>query len=284
MTVHMKLRATLDLPIEAESITPSSFARRSLHEIRDMPVIQGNSIHHLSEFFDIDGTAGPTAKETEILLSGNLNQVKMIGKGMDGGRIKIEGNAGMHLGANMKSGRIHVIGSVGSWTAAEMAGGNIQIEGDADHNLCSAYRGSKTGMTGGRVYVKGNVASELASHMCRGFIVIGGDIGPLAAARMMGGTIILCGNVDERIGVEATRGLIICIGTVKSILPTYRLNDTANNEFIGYYLRYLKSKRPDFLDDNISTKEQWTKFIGDFSEDNPRLEIFLQTKTNKHMS
>jgi formylmethanofuran dehydrogenase subunit C len=187
VVITLTLTHLPDIPVEAETITPSDFVGKSMSAIGKLPIHQGNKSLSLDEFFEIDGTPGSTVEDMEILLVGDLRRVKMIGRRMNGGYVTIRGSAGMYLGAEMVAGRIHVTGSVGSWTAAEMQGGNIQIEGDAGDYLCSGYRGSPDGMKGGRVYVVGNVGRDMASHMRRGFIAVKGNVGENAAARMKGG-------------------------------------------------------------------------------------------------
>lgn len=283
MTVYLKLTKEPDIPLEADTITPTHFAGKSAAEIGKLPVQQGNQTLELANFFKISGDAGSTADETEIEVSGSLLKVKMIGKGMNGGKITVEGDVGMYLGAEMIAGRIHVKGSVGSWAAAEMEGGNIQIEGDAGDYLCAGYRGSPDGMKGGRVYVAGNVGREMASHMRKGFIAVKGNVDTHAGVRMKGGTIIIAGDIAERIGVEATKGMIFCLGKVDSLLPTYKFSGSSEREFTNYYLQYLKSRRPDFLSEDIDFTEKWAKFMGDFAEGDPKIEIYLRAATNQHL-
>ena len=283
MTVYLKLTKEPDIPIEADTITPTHFAGKSVAKIGKLPILQGNQTLELATFFSVEGEAGPTPEETEIIISGDLQRVKMIGKGMNGGKITVDGNAGMYLGAEMIAGRIHVKGSVGAWTAAEMEGGNIQIEGDAADYLCSGYRGSADGMKGGRVYVAGNVGREMASHLRKGFIAVKGNVGELSAVRMMGGTIIVVGDMAERVGVEATKGMIFCLGKMDSLLPTYKFSGSSEREFTNYYLKYLKSRRPDFLNSDISFKEKWVKFMGDLAEGDPKQEIYVRARNNQHL-
>lgn len=283
MPVTMSLKEELDLPVEAEIITPGNMVGRTLADIRMLEVFQGNQTYPLKEFFTIKGRAGRTVDKTQLVLQGDLRKVKRIGQGMNGGRIIIEESAGMYLGAEMTAGRIHVKGSVGSWAAAEMKGGNIQIEGDAGDYLCAGYRGSWDGMTGGRVYVGGSVGREMASHMRRGFIAVRGSVGPPAAVRMMGGTIMVVGNMGNRIGVQATRGMILCLGRMDSILPTYKFSGSSEREFISYYLRYLRSRRPDFLREELETTERWMKFLGDFAEADTWSEIYVRESANTHL-
>lgn len=283
MTVVLTLKKPLDIPIEAEVITPNHFANKTIIGIGDLPVHQGNEIFPLKDCFKIEGRSGKAAVDTEIIVRGDLHKVKMIGKSMNGGKISIDGNAGMYLGAEMIAGRIHVKGSVDDWAAAEMKGGNIQIEGNAGYYLCAGYRGSKNGMQGGRVYVAGDVKGEMASHMRRGFIAIKGNVGASCAARMLGGTIIVVGDMESRAGLQATRGMIICLGRIESILPTYKFSGSSEREFVSYYLRYLKSRRPDFLDENIDVNIKWMKFIGDFAETSPNAEIYVLPSKNESL-
>ncbi len=283
MTVRLNLTQELDLPIEADTITPSHFAGKSLADIKKLPVIQGNQTLQISDFFEVSGETGDSPDATEIHVSGDLRKVKMIGKGMNGGRITVEGDVGMYLGAEMIAGRIHVKGSVGAWAAAEMQGGNIQIEGDAGDRLCAGYRGSIEGMSGGRVYVAGNVGREMASHMRKGFIAVRGNVDELAASKMKGGTIIVCGNVAERIGVSATKGMVFVLGRLESLMPTYLFSGVSEREFTNYYLRYLRSRRPDFLKEPVPVTEKWTKFMGDLAEGTPKQEIYVRTAQNGHL-
>jgi formylmethanofuran dehydrogenase subunit C len=283
MTVILSLREAPDIPLEADTITPTHFAGKSAKEIGEIPVQKGNEVLKLKDFFDISGESGPTPDETEIMVKGDLKKVKMIGKGMNGGRITVEGDTGMYLGAEMIAGRIHVKGSVGPWAAAEMEGGNIQIEGDAADYLCAGYRGSTDGMKGGRVYVAGNVGREMAAHMRKGFIAVKGNVGPQSAIRMMGGTIIVVGDMAERVGVQATKGMIFCLGKLDSLFPTYKFSGSSEREFINYYLRYLKDRRPDFLSEDVDASEKWVKYMGDFAEASPGEEIFIRAAKNQHL-
>ena len=283
MTVILSLREVPDLPLEADTITPTHFAGKSVKDIGEIHVQQGNEVLTLKDFFDISGESGPTPDETEILVKGDLTKVKMIGKGMNGGRITVEGDTGMYLGAEMIAGRIHVKGSVGPWAAAEMEGGNIQIEGDAGDYLCAGYRGTPEGMKGGRVYVAGDVGREMAAHMRKGFIAVKGNVGPQSAIRMMGGTIIVVGDLAERVGVQATKGMIFCLGKLDSLFPTYKFSGSSEREFINYYLRYLKDRRPDFLAEDIDSSEKWVKYMGDFAEASPGEEIFIRASKNEHL-
>ena len=283
MTVLLTLKQVPDIPIEADMITPTAFAGKTLEQIGKLEVMQGRDTCNLQDFFDIKGEPADSAEETVISLSGDLRKVKFIGKGMNGGIINIEGDAGMHLGAEMIAGRITVSGSVDAWACAEMKGGNVQIEGDAGDYLCAGYRGTPDGMTGGRVYVAGNIGNEMALHMRKGFIAVKGNVGDMAAVRMRGGTIIVCGELGPRACIEAAKGMVFALGKVNSLPPTYKYSGTSEREFTGYYIRYLKSRRPDFLQSDILYSEKWLKFVGDFAEAESKMEIYTRMVLNSHL-
>ena len=138
-------------------------------------------------------------------------------------------------------------------------------------------------MRGGRVYVAGDVGVEMAAHMRRGFLAVKGNVGSPCAVRMMGGTIMVAGNMGERTGVQAIRGMIICLGTLQSVFPTYKFSGSSESEVVNYYLRYLKSRRPDFIEEHIDVTERWMKFMGDFAEVRTNEEIFVRASKNGHL-
>ncbi len=283
MTVSIALKQIPDIPIEADMITPTAFAGKTLEQIGKLEVIQGRHTCELKDFFEIKGNPAESAEETVIALNGDLRKVKLIGKGMNGGIINIEGDVGMHLGAEMIAGRITVSGSVDAWAGAEMSGGNIQIEGNAGDYLCAGYRGSPDGMKGGRVYVAGNVGCEMALHMRKGFIAVKGDVAEMAATRMRGGSIMVCGELGPRACVEASKGMVFALGKINSLLPTFKYSGTSEREFTGYYVRYLKARRPDFIRSEILHSEKWVKFVGDLAEVESKMEIYARLVLNSHL-
>src|SRR5262245_7910311 len=103
ITLTLKRQPTV--PIEAENISPDVLAPLSQAELAALTVYHGKRQVRLDEYFDVDGE-----KSDEIEIHGDAAKVKWIGRGMTRGRIKVVGNAGMHLGAHMKGGVIEVTG------------------------------------------------------------------------------------------------------------------------------------------------------------------------------
>ncbi|KAB3544677.1 MAG: formylmethanofuran dehydrogenase subunit C, partial [ANME-2 cluster archaeon] len=96
--VTLTPKGEIGIMVEAEAITPDTFAKKSANEIKDLRVWQGPKERPLSEFFDVKGEGGETPEETSIVIGGDVPRVKRIGNSMTAGKITINGSAGMHVG------------------------------------------------------------------------------------------------------------------------------------------------------------------------------------------
>ncbi len=99
--ISLALKSTVTVPVEAEMITPQAFQGKRVAEIEALPVLHGNAMARLGDFFQVSGDA-----DDALRLAGDCSRVKYVGKGMTDGRIEIDGDAGMHLGAEMRGGEI----------------------------------------------------------------------------------------------------------------------------------------------------------------------------------
>ncbi|HEX9261374.1 MAG TPA: formylmethanofuran dehydrogenase subunit C, partial [Candidatus Bathyarchaeia archaeon] len=133
-------------PINADCITPEVFEGKTVAEISELPVYEGNKQRKLGDLFTVK--EDPTGTSS-IIINGDAGEVRRIGTGMKRGEIVVNGNAGMHLGEKMSGGKITVNGDAAGWTGSDMKGGLIEIHGNATDYLASPYRGSTTGMRGG---------------------------------------------------------------------------------------------------------------------------------------
>src|SRR5665811_784796 len=77
----------IDIKLEAEVITPDSFAGKSADEIGNLSVWQGPETYPLSEFFEVKGSGGSSAAETLIRIKDDVFRVKRIGEGMSAGTV-----------------------------------------------------------------------------------------------------------------------------------------------------------------------------------------------------
>jgi formylmethanofuran dehydrogenase subunit C len=233
----LKYRGTTTIPLEAECITPVHFAGLAVTEFARLPLQHGNTQVPLGEFFEVAGDAS----DREVVVEGDCSRVKWLGAAMASGRLRIEGNVGMHLGSEMTGGLIEVRGNAGDWVGAEMRGGRIHVQGDAGHLVGAGYRGSLKGMRGGVILVDGKAGNEVGATMRRGLIAIGGDVGDFAGVSMIAGSVFLFGGAGIRLGAGMKRGTIATFGPRPQLLPTFRFDCVYRPVFLRLYPRQLRA-------------------------------------------
>lgn len=253
-------------PVEAEVITPDTFAGKSLQEIANLPLWEGKIKRKLGDFFEVTGENSEKPEGLKIVIEGDASRIKYIGAKMTAGEIIVKGNVDMHTGDEMRGGRIVIEGNAESFTALSMRGGEIIIKGSVKNYLGSAPRGEWRGMRGGRIIVEGNAGKEIGSWMMGGFIRVKGNIGPFAGIHMKSGIIIIEGNADARIGAEMTGGTIIVFGRVEEILPGFYYKETVESVNVN----------------GESIKGPFLKFVGDLAE-NGEGNLFLASDKNQHL-
>jgi formylmethanofuran dehydrogenase subunit C len=231
--VVLRPKGSIDIMVEAEVINPDIFAGKTTSEIEQLIVWQGAKQLPLSDFFDVDGSAGNKAADTKIIVKGDVPRVKHIGHGMSAGEIVIEGSAGMHVGSEMIGGSILVKGHAGSWAGMEIKGGTLHITGNAGDHVGCAYRGSWRGMFGGRILIDGNARSQLGGGMSGGEIHVGGNVENFAGIRMSNGLILVKGDAIRGVGAEMSGGTCVVCGTIKQFSPGYEYVGTEKNPKVG---------------------------------------------------
>jgi formylmethanofuran dehydrogenase subunit C len=222
------------VPLEAEVVSPDRLAGLRHDEVRALPVYLGKRTLQLDHFFAIEGDGGD-----ELEVRGDLGRVKWIGRRMTRGRIRIVGNAGMHLGAQMKGGAIEVTGNASDWVGAEMTGGQIHIRGNAGGQVGAAYRGSLWGMNRGTILIDGSAGIEVGMRMKRGIIVVRGPVRDFAGLQMKGGTIVLMGGAEIRTGAWMVRGTIVSLVPLR-LMPTFAYATTYQPTFLRLFSRHLR--------------------------------------------
>lgn len=253
LTITLKELNTV--PIEAEALSPDVLAPLKNDAIRALPVMLGKRRLRLDELFTVEGDGGD-----EVELRGDLIKVKWIGREMSRGRIRIVGNAGMHLGAHMKGGAIEVTGNATDWVGGEMSGGTIHVRGNAGGQLGCAYRGSVSGMSGGSIFVEGSAGIELGMRMKRGLIAVRGPVRDFAGLQMKGGTIVLMSGGELRTGAWMQRGTIISMKPVR-LLPTFAFACTHVPSFMGIYAKHLDPLG--FTLPHRASEGTYKRYIGD---------------------
>ncbi|MBI4586980.1 MAG: formylmethanofuran dehydrogenase subunit C [Planctomycetes bacterium] len=231
--ITLTLKEQPRVPLEAEAISPDVMAKLRHDEIRAVPMFLGKRQRRLDDFFEVEGEASE-----DLEIRGDVGKVKWIGRGMTRGRIRVAGNAGMHLGAYMKGGTIDVSGNAADWVGGEMSGGLIRIGGNAGGQVGAAYRGSLTGMQGGTILIEGSAGLEVGMRMKRGIIAVKGSVRDFPGLQMKGGTIIL-GGAELRTGAWMIRGTILSLRPIP-LLPTFAYNCNYNPSFLRLYAKHLQ--------------------------------------------
>jgi formylmethanofuran dehydrogenase subunit C len=229
----LTLKEPTAVPLETECLSPDVIAPLALADIRGLPVFLGKRQHRLDDHFAVEGDGSD-----EVEIHGDATKVKWIGRGMTRGRMRVVGNAGMHLGAYMTGGIIEVAGNASDWVGGEMCGGMIRIKGNAGGQLGCAYRGSMSGMSGGTILVEGTAGIELGMRMKRGLIAVRGLVRDFAGLQMKGGTIVLMSGAELRTGAWIQRGTIISLKPLK-LLPTFAYASDYNPTFLRLYAKHL---------------------------------------------
>jgi formylmethanofuran dehydrogenase subunit C len=234
-TTILRLKDSVTLPVEAESISPDRFAGLCQEDVSTLPILYGRRQLTIGDLFAVEG-----GEAGEIIVEGDLRHVKYIGQGMSQGRITVHGDTGMHLGAEMRGGEIIVHGNVDAWAGAQMSGGVIRVHGNAGPMLGAAYAGETRGMRGGVIIVEGDAGPRAGERMRRGLIAVQGDVGEFAGVRMIAGSLFVFGTLGARAGAGMKRGTIVALGGMADgLLPTFHYACAYCPTFLRFYLRRL---------------------------------------------
>jgi formylmethanofuran dehydrogenase subunit C len=237
-----------EAPVQAACINPEVFQGKTLEQIANLPVTEGNAQLTLCDLFKIEETPDGTSN---ITIDGDAERVKRVGQGMKTGEITINGNVGMHTGEKMVGGKITVNGNSGGWTGSQMRGGIIEVHGDGGDYLASPYRGSETGMRGGLIVVDGNIGTDCACYMHGGVIKVKGGAGRFLGYHMSNGAIYVEKECAYRLAPCMTGGKIIIAGTVEEVMPSFTVDGTKG-----------KVK----VDAELTAKGTFYVFLGDLAE------------------
>ncbi|MEI7701802.1 MAG: formylmethanofuran dehydrogenase subunit C [Planctomycetia bacterium] len=238
MTITFYYHGKTSVPVEIEGLTPDWAVDKTLSEIEQFEIFEGNRRIPLGEMFRVTGSPG----DRNMVFEGDLAGVHWIGSHMASGTVRVVGHAGRHVGSQMKGGQLTVEGNAGGWVGAEMKRGRIHIHGNAGHLVGAAYRGASRGMTGGTILVDGNAGNETGLTMRRGMIAIGGNCGDLAGFNMIAGSILIFGECGIRPGAGMRRGTIGILGpNPPQLLPSFRYSSTLKPQILSVMLRFLRS-------------------------------------------
>lgn len=261
MPLSIAIRTPSSIPLEVDSIRLDAVRSSSADDVARTLIQRGNEQLPLGDFFDVSGSA---ADDETIVWSGDCAKVKLIGAGLGGGTVVVEGDAGMHLGAEMTGGRIEVRGNAADWVGAEMRGGVIHVRGNTGHLVGAVYRGGRRGMTGGTILVDGDAGNEIGHTMRRGVIAVAGRTGDATGFNMIAGTVIAGGETGIRPGAGMRRGTLVFTGDTPDVLPTFKDAGLQRPTFLRFYLLRLRELGFPVADELLEA--DFRRYDGDFLE------------------
>jgi formylmethanofuran dehydrogenase subunit C len=254
--VTLALRQALDSSIEVDGLTPDRLVHLSGQEIARLPVWRGGERLAVGDVFDVRGSRAPS-----LVVEGAGPYVHGLGRGMAGGDLLIDGDAGHFTGAGMSGGVIIVKGSVGDDGAAGMSGGAFEVTGQCGDRLGAARPGESRGMTGGEIIVRGHAGRQVAAGCRRGLVVVGGNVGAGAAQRMIAGSLFVFGAVAGGAGQFNKRGSLVAFGDI-DIPASYRYACAYRPPHIRVTLMYL-ARRHSMAVDPRHVNGVFRRFCGD---------------------
>ncbi len=257
--LRLVLKNPLQVPLDAESLSPSALCNRTVKEIGEIPLRYGRRPAKLRDFFEIEGEPSD-----HLVMEGDLSKIRHLASHMDGGLLEVYGHGGMHLGAHMRAGTIQVHGCVGDWLGAEMRGGAIHVTQDAGNQVGGAYRGNRIGMNNGLIYVGRDAGTEVGLKMRRGTIVVAGRCGDFAGLHMKGGTIVIQQASSSRLGVWMRRGTIMCLAPITAP-PSFSVSGPYLSAFLHVFAGFLRSEGVPLA--SCALEQVFVRHVGDPSID-----------------
>ncbi|HHH44951.1 MAG TPA: formylmethanofuran dehydrogenase subunit C [Gammaproteobacteria bacterium] len=255
----LTLREQPGCSLDMSLLSPHRLAGLEKAAVGALPLSGGNRRQRLSDLFDISGEDAQ-----ELVIVNSSKRLLGIGTGMTSGTIRIEGDAGDHLGENMHGGFIEVTGNAGHWTGSGMREGMILIAGDCGDFAGGALPGNRHGMRGGTLLVRGNSGDRTGDHLRRGCILVEGNSGAFCGSRMVAGTIAVLGQVGPRAGFAMQRGTLLLSETPEQLPPT--LNDCGEHElgFLSLLMDSFAALSTRFADSGNS-KNRVRRYVGDLA-------------------
>ncbi|MGP3667920.1 MAG: formylmethanofuran dehydrogenase subunit C [Candidatus Bathyarchaeota archaeon] len=225
--VVLKPKFAFNVPVEMFNVSPDAFSGRTIKEVGELKVYEGNREKKLSDLFEVEGESGEKTEDLVIIIKGDVSKARRLGKSMTAGKIVVEGNAGHMLGYGMKGGVITVHGNAGLWIGCKMKDGIVEVFGNVEDNVGGSLRGEKPGkgMSGGTIIIHGNAGAEVGRGMKGGLIVVDGDVGPLVGVDMVGGNIVVKGNCEGKAGARMKGGRVVICGSIPEILSSFYIEE-----------------------------------------------------------
>jgi len=197
-------------------LTPQKLAGLGTGEIEKIELDGERDRFKVGDCFKVEGNDPET-----IVFEAGSKRLDGIGTEMDGGSIRVAGDAGALLGRRMTGGSIVVEGSVGPYAGSQMQNGRVEILGDAGDLAGGPMAGEMRGMSGGTLIIRRRAGERLGDRMRRGLVAVLGGCGDYAGCRMIAGTIVVAGEAGRLPGYLMRRGSILLDRPPQELSPTF---------------------------------------------------------------
>jgi formylmethanofuran dehydrogenase subunit C len=212
----LSLRHRPDQRLDLSPLVPHLLAGKTVADIERTTV--NTTRHHLAVGDVFRVRAGDPR---QVRIEDACDRLDLVGHGMTGGEIIIDGDVGIKAGRSMSGGRLIIHGNAGPWAASRMTAGYLEITGAAGDRLGGPLPGEIAGMRGGVVMVRGDVGERAGDRMRRGSIIVEGNAGSHVGSRMLAGTLIVRRTAGPMPGYLMRRGTIVLGTTGMPLSPTF---------------------------------------------------------------
>lgn len=264
MSVTLRQIRSPDQRIDLSGLLPGRLCGMAVADIGRLPLYLGRRRYPLAELFSVELADGEA--DTLVVVPGN-GHIDHIGTALDGGHIRVEGDAGDFTGSAMRGGSIAVRGNIRDQGGAGMRAGMLTIGGDAGDRLGAPNAGETRGQQGGVIHVRGSVGACAGERMRRGLLLIEGDAGARAAYRMIAGTLYVAGQVGELAGYGMRRGTLLTHRPPRSLPGTMADNGEQHLPFLPLLLKDLAAHVGDERHLLAAQEPRAQRYLGDLAND-----------------
>jgi len=202
--------------IDASALRPDLLAGLDEAAISRLPIPCGSSRVEIGDLFVVRRT--PAAHGPQLRIDGCERYVDLA-RGMERGRLSVDGPCGDRVGRDLRGGEITVDGNAGHLAGASMSGGLLYVGGSAGDWLGGPAPGDTRGLRGGEIIVEGSCGERAGLAQRRGLIAVCGSAGRGAGHHLRAGTIVVLGGDLEAPGVGMRRGTIIATSAATRAAP-----------------------------------------------------------------
>ena len=244
MTRVLTLREGVLPPEDLSLLAPRRLAGLPAPAVERLPLGTGEP-RALAEYFELHEEG---AANDELLVVRTASaRLHGLGRGLDGGCLRIEGHAGAMLGRDMRAGEIVVDGDCGDFAASGMRGGRLRVLGDAGDFLGGALPDTRQGMNGGEVVVHGRAGDRAGWCMRRGLILVGEGCGAHCAAGMLAGTLVTPGCAGTP-ALGLRRGSLVITREAPTLAPTFNPGGEVDLVWLRLLARHAGAWLPELLE------------------------------------